>query len=81
MMPIQALETIARSTTVPVSAEYWIEALRAMRFVIVPIEPDDAAIERVARAIADLCTEDPEQNWPAYRREGSAAYTAVVKEM
>lgn len=45
-------------------------------FAVIPIEPDDATIERVAKALA---TEHDMDHWAEYAPEARAAYAAVVK--
>lgn len=76
MTPAEALDTAMKATWDD-EPETMIGRLMFLGFAIVPIEPDEAAIERVAKAID---RESGGKHWKEFRKDARATYAAVVKE-
>jgi hypothetical protein len=76
MTPAEALQHVIDMSTDGSEA---VSDLRTLGFAVIPIEPDDAAIERAAGDLADDVTDACARSL-YWRNKARDAYDAVVKE-
>lgn len=75
----EALRAVA-DTFLSENTQSLTEVIRALGFVIIPAEPSEATIERMAESIIDRrkLPSDCFTNWPVFRDDARAAYAAIV---
>lgn len=80
MTPAEALSQATAYWTEEGYPDRQLARLRSLGFVLVPIEPDEATVERGAKAVytAQTGRRSGHYSWPAYTEHARAAYAAMV---